>query len=123
MFGRLLRRLRTDESRERDATITDWVRELPGVTLIAEAKDRDVVKVGGIVSRLRVRPRDGVAAYEATINDGTGEVRAIWLGRRTMPGLMLGVRLVAEGRLGRDQKGRLQILNPSYGFEPTADVH
>jgi hypothetical protein len=123
MFRRFLRRLRADEARDRDASITTWARGVGGCALIRDAEDRAVVRIAGLVSRIKVRPRDGVAAFEATVQDGTGELRAVWLGRRSVPGLMLGSRLIVEGRLGRDAKGRLQLVNPVYEFEAIPGAH
>lgn len=123
MFSRFFGKLRVDESTDRDVAIEAWSSTVPGVTLLREAKPRELVKLAGIVDRLRVRPRDGVAAYEASMNDGTGRARIIWLGRRTVPGLELGVRLVVEGRLGEDAKGRFQIINPVYEFEASPSAH
>lgn len=123
MFRKLFGNLQVDESTERDVAIAAWAATVPGVTLLRDAATRDVVKLAGIVDRLRVRPRDGVAAYEASMNDGTGRVRVIWLGRRSVPGLHLGVRLVVEGRLGEDEKGVRQLLNPAYEFEAAPGAH
>jgi hypothetical protein len=115
-FRRTFDRLRTDESVHRLATIREWCETQPGVRLIKDAQPRDVVKVAGAVEALRVRPRKlGVPQIEAQISDGTGSVTAVWLGRRSIPGLALGVRLVLEGRLGvRD--GRAEIINPVFEF-------
>lgn len=123
MFRKLFRSLQADEATIRDGSITDWASSIKGVTLLRAAENRQMVKIAGIVERIRVRPRDGVAAYEATVSDGTGRVRVIWLGRRTVPGLELGIRIVVEGRLGEDERGRLQILNPTYEFEAPAAAH
>jgi len=123
MLKSLLRRLRADESRDRDASITTWARGVEGCSLIRDVEERAVVRFAGLVSRIKVRPRDGVAAFEATVQDGTGEVRAVWLGRRSVPGLNLGARLILEGRLGRDAKGRLQLVNPVYEFEAAPGAH
>ena len=51
------------------------------------------------------------------LTDGTGELAARWLGRRTIPGLVLGSRLVVEGVLGLDSaQGIKRIVNPTYEF-------
>jgi RecG-like helicase len=123
MFGGMFRKLRIDEAKDRDATITAWVKGLDGCSLMRDVEEREVVRVGGLVSRIKVRPRDGVAAFEATLQDGTGEIRAVWLGRRSVPGLVLGTRVILEGRLGRDSKGRLQLVNPVYEFEAAPGAH
>lgn len=119
----LMRRLRADEARDRDASITSWARGVEGCELIRDVEERQAVRIAGTVSRIKVRPRDGLAAFEATIQDGTGEVQAVWLGRRSVPGLNLGARVIVDGRLGRDAKGRFQLVNPVYEFEAGPSGH
>jgi RecG-like helicase len=113
IWKRLFGGLSVDEGDRRAADVKKWCESMPGVTLIADAMPRSMVKVAGLVEGLRVRPREGVPAIEATVNDGSGTVTAVWLGRRTIPGLTLGRRLILEGRLGGEAK-QLQMLNPSY---------
>jgi hypothetical protein len=73
------------------------------------------VKVAGVVRRITVRPVEGLEALEAVLWDGTGEVIAVWLGRRSIPGLALGSRIVVDGVLGRE-RGRPRIVNPTFEF-------
>jgi hypothetical protein len=73
------------------------------------------VKVAGVVRRITVRPVEGFEALEAVIYDGTGELTAVWLGRRTIPGLLLGSRLVLDGVIGKDKRG-LRVVNPTFEF-------
>jgi RecG-like helicase len=123
VFRKLFRSLQQDEIELRDASITEWAKATPGVVLMRDAENREMVKLAGVVERIRVKPQDGTAAYEVAVSDGTGRVRVIWLGRRTIPGLELGLRMVVEGRLGEDEKGRKQILNPTYEFEASTLDH
>ena len=48
-------------------------------------------------------------------SDGTGEVTARWLGRRSIRGLALGSRLKIEGVLGIEQ-GVRRVVNPTWEF-------
>ncbi len=112
---RTLHRLRTEAETHRLASVRDWCELQTGVTLVKDAQPRSVVRVGGVVDALRVRPRAGVPQIEAQLSDGTGSVTAIWLGRRAIPGLALGVRMIIEGRLA-NHTGNLQILNPTFEF-------
>ena len=116
-MARFFKRLRQDESERRAESIRAWASTVPGTTPIAEAKTRDIARVAGVVEGLRVRPREGVPAIEAVIQDGTGQVTAVWLGRRQISGLTLGARVVVEGRLAGDQM-RLQMMNPKTEFAP-----
>ena len=52
--------------------------------------------------------------------DGTGEVSVLFLGRRSIPGLTLGSRLVVGGVLGRLGSAR-QMVNPGFEFVPPDD--
>jgi hypothetical protein len=113
---RKLDRLRQDEGERRSATIREWSETQEGCTLIAGAEPRSVVRLAGVVEALRVRPRQGVPQIEAQISDGTGAVTAVWVGRRSIPGLALGVRMIVEGRLAGNSTEGLQIMNPRFEF-------
>ena len=114
-FKRTFGRLSQDEGERRAAGIKDWAARQSGCTLVSEAKPRTVARIAGVVEGIRVRPREGVPAIEAVVTDGSGSVTAVWLGRRALPGLTLGIRLVLEGRLGGDPQS-LQLMNPRYEF-------
>ena len=62
-----------------------------------------------------VRPVEGFEALEVVLTDGTGMLSARWLGRRGIPGLALGSRLVVEGVLGVEA-GVKKIVNPTFEF-------
>jgi OB-fold nucleic acid binding protein len=115
LFKKAFGKLSQDEGERRAAVVRDWAAAQPACTLISEAKPRTVARIAGIVEGIRVRPREGIPAIEATVTDGSGSVTAVWLGRRTLPGLQLGKKLILEGRLGGDPKN-LQLMNPRYEF-------
>src|SRR5437667_494327 len=117
MGKRFFKRFSQDESERRAEIIRAWAEAQPGVTLIRDVIPRSVARIAGVVEGLRVRPREGVPAIEAVIQDGTGQVTAVWLGRRQISGLTLGARVVVEGRLAGDQM-RLQMMNPKTEFAP-----
>jgi hypothetical protein len=54
---------------------------------------------------------------EAEISDGTGTILLRFVGRRRVPGLDPGLRVVAEGT-PRHGRGVLVMLNPLYCFVP-----
>ncbi len=120
-FKKTFGRLSQDEGERRAATVRDWAGDQPGCTLIASAQPRQMARIAGIVEGIRVRPREGVPAIEAVVTDGSGSVTAVWLGRRILPGLQLGKRLVLEGRLGGDPKS-LVLMNPRYEFAGAQQV-
>jgi hypothetical protein len=50
---------------------------------------------------------------EAVLDDATGSVVLVFLGRRSIPGLVPGTALEAQGT-PRAHRGRTEILNPRY---------
>jgi RecG-like helicase len=85
----------------------------PGCTCVAELPDRHRATVNGVLRSVTLRPRQGVAALEAELYDGTGTVTLVWLGRRRIRGIDPGRTLVAKGRLTR-REGRPTLFNPEY---------
>ena len=112
---RFLQRLnRTDEELLAEEVRT-WASAILGTVRISEAKPRSRVRIAGIVRRITVRPVEGFESLEAVLWDGTGEVSAIWMGRRHITGLSLGSRLVLEGIVGKE-RGVTKIVNPTFEF-------
>jgi len=84
-----------------------------GTTPIGEATWRSRVRVAGRVKSIRVPTRTATANLECTLADHTGAILLVFQGRRRIPGIQQGVRLVAQGTVGA-WEGRLAILNPDY---------
>ena len=81
---------------------------------IAAVRWRDVAAIEGTIRSVRARPwGDGVTTLECTVLDASGGMEVVFLGRRTIPGIRLGARIRARGRVGAHH-GRLAILNPVY---------
>ena len=74
------------------------------------------MKLAGVVRRISVRPVKGFDAFEVVLTDGTGDAAALWIGRRSIPGVTLGSRLVVEGMLGEGEPGQKRIVNPAFEF-------
>ncbi len=104
----------SDEERLREEILA-WASSVPGTVRIAEAPTRTRVRVAGVVKRITVHPEHGLEALEAVLSDGSGELSVLWMGRRTIPGLTLGSRLVVEGVIGEHRHGR-RMVNPSFEF-------
>lgn len=107
------------------AEVGEWAITVPGVMPLAAAPMRQRVRVAGVVRRIRVWPREGSEPeyLEAVIVDGSraddgevAEVGATWIGRRSIPGLGLGTRLVIEGVIRRERTGNLTMDNPKFEF-------
>jgi hypothetical protein len=87
--------------------------KLLGSVDIHDAPLRVPVRLGGEVQGLQVVPRAGSASLEVTISDGTGRAVAVFTGRKKLPGVDPGRRVVIEG-VGRVERGRMLLINPAY---------
>jgi len=74
---------------------------------------RAPVFVAGEVRSVRIVPRAGADALEATVMDGRGSVTAVFLGRRRVAGFTPGRRVVLQGVVTQHGGERL-IYNPVY---------
>lgn len=88
-----------------------------GVLPIAEAPDRERVSLRGVLRTVTLRPRGGVPALEAELDDGTGSVTLVWLGRRRITGVEPGRGIRVTGRTGV-QNGVRVMFNPRYELVP-----
>jgi hypothetical protein len=88
-----------------------------GTVPIGEVRWRRQVRIEGRVRTLRVQPLAGTATLECVVEDDTGGLSLVFLGRSEIPGIAIGTRLRAEGTAG-DHHGRLAILNPVYQLRP-----
>ncbi|HET6954209.1 MAG TPA: amino acid permease [Acidimicrobiales bacterium] len=91
------------------------------VTPIGEVRWRDQVRVKGKVRSVRVAPQHDVPTFECVVDDGTGTILAVYLGRRELAGVKVGGRIEITGRVGVHQN-RLAFLNPSYRLLAAADA-
>jgi amino acid transporter len=89
---------------------------------IAESQQRERVDLAGTLRAVTMRPRGGSLSTEAELWDGTGQVTLVWLGRRSIPGVEPGRRIVVHGRLA-SRKGEPTIFNPSYELQPAGGKH
>jgi hypothetical protein len=72
----------------------------------------------GEVQGLQVVPRYGSASLEVVIADGSGgRAVAVFTGRRRIAGLSPGKGVLFEG-VGREEQGRMVLLNPAYTLLP-----
>jgi hypothetical protein len=105
------------------AEVRQQISELPaggGLPVpIAETVHREVVDVAGTLRAVTLRPRGSTLTMEAELWDGTGRVLLVWLGRRDIPGVEPGRKIVVHGRL-TSVKGERAIYNPAYELQPVA---
>ena len=86
-----------------------------GITPIADVQWRQQVTIEGQVQTLRVKPSAGSTTVECIVEDGTGAMSIVFVGRRQIGGLEVGSRIRAKGTAA-DHRGRLAILNPAYSL-------
>ena len=86
-------------------------------TPIAEAPDRERVKLRGTLRTVTLRPRGGVPALEAELFDGSGVIVVVWLGRRRISGISPGRSMEIQGRIGAHDGQRI-MYNPRYELMP-----
>lgn len=88
-----------------------------GSTRIADAPDRERVRLRGTLRTVTLRPRGGVPALEAELTDGSGVLIVVWLGRRRIAGIAPGRAIQVDGRIGAGEGGRI-MYNPRYELIP-----
>lgn len=91
----------------------------PRVRPIDRCTPGEPVVVRGIVRSVTLRPRTTAPAVEIELDDGTGSVSVVWLGRRRIPGVDAGRSMVVCGRLTCNTE-HPTIYNPRYELKPTA---
>ena len=84
---------------------------------IADAPDRERVRLRGTLRTVTLTPRGGVPALEAELFDGSGVLTLVWLGRRRIVGISAGSSLQVEGRIGVQNRTRV-MFNPRYELRP-----
>lgn len=114
-FRRFFQRVSESDEQRYAEEIEEWASTVPDAVRIRDAQTRDRSKLAGVVRRITVRPLEGHESLEALLYDGTGEVTVVWMGRRTIPGLGLGTKLVVDGMLA-EQRGERRLVNPTFEF-------
>lgn len=87
--------------------------EVPDVRNLDQCPLRCPVRVIGTLSMVTVNPAGSHRWLEAELDDGTGQVLLVWMGRRTLAGIDAGRRVRVDGVITID-KGRRVIYNPKY---------
>ncbi len=81
-----------------------------GAMLLSECQSRQKVTLRGTVTSVTA---SNTSWLEADLNDGTGTVSLIWMGRRRIECIMPGRHLMVTGRL-TEEEGRRVIFNPEF---------
>jgi amino acid transporter len=74
----------------------------------------DRATVEGEVHTLQIQPVDHSSVLCCQVGDGTGELTALFYGRRHIAGIQPGCRIRLHGTVGRQSDGRLTMVNPTY---------
>ncbi|WP_062311613.1 OB-fold nucleic acid binding domain-containing protein [Demequina rhizosphaerae] len=86
---------------------------------IAEVTPRGIARVSGRVVAIQVEPSDAPPAFTVRLEDGTGRIDAIFMGRREVPGIAPGTHLSLEGRVC-ETDALPRLYNPRYELVPSA---
>lgn len=89
--------------------LVDQSRQVGAVPL-NECEVRQKVTVRGTITSVTA---SNTSWLEADLNDGTGSVSLIWMGRRTLECVIPGRHLLVTGRL-TEEEGRRVIFNPEF---------
>ena len=92
-----------------------------GSTPIGRCKGGEQSTVSGVLRSVTLRSHDTVPAVEATLYDGSGQVRLIWLGRRQIRGITPGRAITATGRITCNDTNPT-IFNPQYELRDSAGL-
>jgi hypothetical protein len=80
---------------------------------INQARWRNRIRATGTVRALQVQVTETGSSLGCEIGDDAGSLLLVFPGRRRIPGIELGARVLVEGMVGRWRR-RLAILNPYY---------
>lgn len=85
-------------------------------TTIGAMEPRKEATVAGQIASLRIVPSSSGSPWlEATVQDGTGTLVVLWMGRRRIAGVRPGARLIVSGRpTPAGRTGRPTLYNPDY---------
>jgi len=93
---------------------------IPGATPIGELQPRQRGRVTGRVRSVRVQAGAGVPSVECALADATGQLLLVFQGRRRVPGIEPGARLMVEGMVG--ERGRhIAMINPLFTILSTPE--
>lgn len=109
---RALRRLGASNA-ELESEQRQKVVEAAGAKLISDVGDRELAQLRGTITVLTMKPRSGTPWLEAEFSDGSGTVTLIWMGRRSIPGVVAGRELTVSGRVSYVD-GHRRLYNPMY---------
>lgn len=90
-----------------------------GTIPVSSCVPGDLVCVKGTVRCVTMRPAGRAPGTDIEIYDGTGSVHVVWMGRRRIPGIVVGREIVVHGRMTCTTENPT-IFNPRYELAPLA---
>ena len=85
----------------------------PVTAPINQARWRNRIRATGTVQALRLQETETGSSLGCEIGDEAGSLLLVFPGRRRIPGMELGARVLVEGMVGLWRR-QLAILNPYY---------
>lgn len=95
----------------RDVDLRRWRASLEGVEAVADLRPRQEGTCVGVVKAILLVPRERL---EVTVEDGSGEITAVFPGRTRLPGVELASGLRLVGTVASDPDGELRMMNPAW---------
>ena len=91
----------------------------PVARVIAAAVPRAKVVVSGDVVEVGVGVLGPAPSYRCRLDDGSGQLDLLFIGRTSIPGLVVGTRCTVEGT-ARAEGNLLVVWNPLYRIDDPA---
>jgi hypothetical protein len=98
-------------------TQSDYWAGRPVACTVADAQPRSRVVVTGTITEVSTVEMQGVTSSRYVLDDATGQLDLLFLGRPKVAGLSFGVCCTTEGTARLDHD-RLVVWNPLYRIEP-----
>ncbi|MEV0359778.1 OB-fold nucleic acid binding domain-containing protein [Nocardia sp. NPDC050697] len=111
-FRRLGRRLTADID-HLDAEELAESADASGACRASECRRGEEVSMLGRLRSVEACSKAAGAAIEAELFDGTDAITLVWIGRKRIPGIEPGRKILVRGRVG-ERDGRKVIFNPYY---------
>jgi hypothetical protein len=98
---------------------TEWGGR-PVARKISETVPRGRIVITGRISEVATIRVGHASSYRCLLDDGTGQIGLIFVGRNTLPGLVPGIRCTVEGTV-IEEASSFVLWNPLYRLEIDED--
>ena len=110
---RVRRALASTDELEADDEIVEAA--MHGTVLAANSPIRERSTLSGVLRSVTYSPPTAPPELSAELYDGSGSIDLVWLGRRDIPGIEPGRRLMVTGRVSPgDARHQKVMYNPAY---------